>query len=70
MGMGKTLSILALVIKTIEESHVWAEERMNEEVSHSEIKHYAHSTLIIVPSACKEQIDSSAGHLNYELTRR
>ncbi|KPM46104.1 hypothetical protein AK830_g425 [Neonectria ditissima] len=54
MGMGKTLSILALVIKTIGDSHAWAEQSMSEEVTHSEIQHYAHSTLIIVPSACKD----------------
>ncbi|KAH7125932.1 SNF2 family N-terminal domain-containing protein [Dactylonectria macrodidyma] len=51
MGMGKTLSILALIIKTIEEGIPWAKESGNEELIHSGIQTYAHSTLIIVPSA-------------------
>ncbi|KAH7136885.1 SNF2 family N-terminal domain-containing protein [Dactylonectria estremocensis] len=51
MGMGKTLSILALIIKTVEEGYSWAEERRTEELIHSEIQQHAHSTLVIVPSA-------------------
>ncbi|KAL6401433.1 DNA repair and recombination protein rad5c [Ilyonectria robusta] len=51
MGMGKTLSILALVINTIEHGHQWAESRTNEVLSHSEIRHHTHCTLVVVPSA-------------------
>ncbi|KAH6988464.1 SNF2 family N-terminal domain-containing protein [Ilyonectria destructans] len=51
MGMGKTLSILALVINTIENGHEWAESRTDEALSHSQIRHHTHSTLVVVPSA-------------------
>ncbi|KAF7554933.1 hypothetical protein G7Z17_g2554 [Cylindrodendrum hubeiense] len=51
MGMGKTLSILALVINTIDQGHEWAQSSTNEELSHSDIEHHTHSTLVIVPSA-------------------
>lgn len=53
MGMGKTLSILALVIKTIEDGYEWAKENRINEHSHSRVKHHTHSTLIIVPAGCK-----------------
>ena len=53
MGMGKSLSILALIIETVEEGREWAENRRSETHAHAEINEYTHSTLVIVPSACK-----------------
>ncbi|CAM1506220.1 Fc.00g058610.m01.CDS01 [Cosmosporella sp. VM-42] len=51
MGMGKSLSILALIIKTIEDGQEWAEKNRNETHADSEVKEYTQSTLIVVPSA-------------------
>jgi hypothetical protein len=54
MGMGKTLSILALVTKTLEEAHKWTATDTGDD---SEIiiptKKRAAATLVIVPSARK-----------------
>lgn len=63
MGMGKTLSILALVINTIEHGHQWAESRTNEALSHSEIRHHTHCTLVVVPSACEQKAPGSPGSI-------
>lgn len=52
MGMGKSLSTLALIAKTIEEGRKWAEDSRADDYSHSEVKHHTHATLVIVPSAC------------------
>ncbi|PHH91757.1 hypothetical protein CDD83_10401 [Cordyceps sp. RAO-2017] len=51
MGMGKSLSVLALIIKTIEEGHAWAQRSRDEEFLHDGVKEYTHSTLVIVPFA-------------------
>lgn len=56
MGMGKTLSMLALVINTLEEGQEWAARSNSEDLTQCDIRNYAHSTLIIVPSACKDVI--------------
>jgi SNF2 family DNA or RNA helicase len=53
MGMGKSLAILALLIRTLERAHEWADGHRNEERSHSRAQTYSHSTLVVVPSACK-----------------
>ncbi|KAH6972212.1 SNF2 family N-terminal domain-containing protein [Ilyonectria sp. MPI-CAGE-AT-0026] len=60
MGMGKTLSILALIIKTVEEGYHWAKDSINEKPIRSRIQNYAHSTLVIVPSACGDPQSSDA----------
>jgi SNF2 family DNA or RNA helicase len=52
MGMGKTLSILALIIKTVESAHEWAEKGRQEEMIQSRIQQHAHSTLVVAPSEC------------------
>ncbi|KAI9157912.1 DNA repair protein RAD5B [Paramyrothecium foliicola] len=51
MGMGKTLSMLALILKTIEDGHTWAENENAEDLMHEKIQQHAHSTLIVCPSA-------------------
>jgi len=51
MGMGKSLAVLALVIRTLERAREWAEEHRLDEHTHSGSYTYSHSTLVIVPSA-------------------
>jgi SWI/SNF-related matrix-associated actin-dependent regulator of chromatin subfamily A3 len=54
MGMGKTLSILALVTKTLERAHKWASTSTEDEVdSLLPMKKRAAATLVVVPSARK-----------------
>jgi SWI/SNF-related matrix-associated actin-dependent regulator of chromatin subfamily A3 len=54
MGMGKSLSILSLITKTLDDAHSWAE---NQSVSLSNnvsaIKRPSPATLVVVSSACK-----------------
>ncbi|KFA54626.1 hypothetical protein S40293_02276 [Stachybotrys chartarum IBT 40293] len=51
MGMGKSLSTLALIIGTLQEGHEWAQKSRDEELGSSRIKAHSHGTLVIVPSA-------------------
>ncbi|KAM7190801.1 SNF2 family N-terminal domain containing protein [Naviculisporaceae sp. PSN 640] len=51
MGMGKSLSTLALIMKTLEDAHIWANEKRSEEHISGKVRRHSHSTLIIVPSA-------------------
>ncbi|KAI1871434.1 uncharacterized protein JN550_004428 [Neoarthrinium moseri] len=69
MGMGKSLSILSLIVETLAKGQEWAEERKSKgEDSH--LKGHTRSTLIVVSSAllinnwCKEIED----HLEDSLT--
>jgi SWI/SNF-related matrix-associated actin-dependent regulator of chromatin subfamily A3 len=52
MGMGKSLSTLALILRTVEEGRTWA---LNEEKPDldSHVGLHTHCTLIVVPSARK-----------------
>ncbi|KAF4456644.1 helicase-like transcription factor [Fusarium albosuccineum] len=50
MGMGKSLSILALVMKTMEDGEKWAKEQNNEHKGKKSVK-WSHSTLVIVSAA-------------------
>jgi len=52
MGMGKTLSILALILESLEAGRSWADAKLSEEQSSSTVRTYTHSTLILVPYAC------------------
>lgn len=57
MGMGKSLSILSLIVKTLDDARNWAvEEEKNSEKSKD--LHYSGSTLVVVSSARK----SSSNH--------
>lgn len=51
MGMGKSLSLLALILQTMDNSHTWVEEKRHAE--HVSTRRSTHSTLVIVPSARK-----------------
>lgn len=53
MGMGKSLSALALITKTFEMAHLWSQE-----VPSTTRKLRARASLIIVPSTRKFQPDS------------
>lgn len=52
MGMGKSLSILALIMKTLDNGQEWAEERDTEHKSRRSHK-FSRSTLVIVSAACE-----------------
>lgn len=59
MGMGKSLSILSLIIETLEDGQRWAEtQRLVEEPRH--VKAHTPSTLIVVSSAREYIFFSSA----------
>jgi len=53
MGMGKTLSILALLLQTLTHSHQWAQENKDSEFTQTGIQQHCHATLVIVPSGRK-----------------
>ncbi|RSL99878.1 hypothetical protein CDV31_012012 [Fusarium ambrosium] len=50
MGMGKSLSILALVMKTLDQGQEWAKEK-NEEHKDKKSINYSRSTLVVVSAA-------------------
>jgi hypothetical protein len=50
MGMGKSLSILALVMKTLDDGQEWAQQQ-NEGVEGKKAPKYSRSTLVVVSSA-------------------
>jgi SNF2 family DNA or RNA helicase len=50
MGMGKSLSILALIVKTMEGGRSWAEEQKTAEAVNA-IKIHSRATLVVVSSA-------------------
>ena len=52
MGMGKSLSILSLVLRTLGISERWARED-NQAEGHTKSKRRSRATLVIVPSARK-----------------
>ena len=49
--MGKSLSILALVTKTLDLASRWARENMSSAPAGDALEHRSQATLIIVPSA-------------------
>jgi SWI/SNF-related matrix-associated actin-dependent regulator of chromatin subfamily A3 len=51
MGMGKSLSILSLIVQTLEDGQKWAEKRKLEE--NAQVKGHTRSTLVVVSSACE-----------------
>ncbi|KAL4414676.1 SNF2 family domain-containing protein [Colletotrichum abscissum] len=73
MGMGKSLSILSLIVKTLDYARNWAvEEEKNSEKSKD--LHYSGSTLVVVSSALliynwtneiKKHVDGSLTHIKY-----
>jgi SNF2-related domain len=67
MGMGKTLSILALITNTLEKAHDWASTSAGDEMdSHLPVKKRTAATLVIVPSACKSQNLEAFTHAHQE----
>lgn len=52
MGMGKSLSILSLIVKTLENGQQWAEQEEQNNENNKEL-HYSGSTLVVVSSARK-----------------
>ena len=68
MGMGKSLAVLALVIRTLDRAREWAAGHRHDEHPHSTAHAYSHSTLVVVPSARKSnsspfKYSSSLTHL-------
>jgi SNF2 family DNA or RNA helicase len=56
MGMGKSLSILALIMKTLDKSKEWAEGKNAEHKSKRSLR-FSRSTLIVVSAACEYLLD-------------
>ena len=52
MGMGKSLSILALIAKTLDDGKEWAQQQNDSAEGKAALKH-SRSTLVVVPSARK-----------------
>ena len=52
MGMGKSLSILALVMKTLDNGKEWAKEKNGEHKGRKTTR-FSKSTLVVVSAACK-----------------
>lgn len=50
MGMGKSLSILSLIVKTLDDARNWAVEEENNSEKSKDL-HYSGSTLVVVSSA-------------------
>jgi hypothetical protein len=50
MGMGKTLSILALLLKTYEKGQKWAQEKRESEFTETRVRSHSAATLVVVPS--------------------
>lgn len=50
MGMGKTLSILALLLQTLDSAHQWAQKKECADIMNNRIQRHSHGTLVIVPS--------------------
>lgn len=63
MGMGKSLSILSLVIRTLETARDWASSQAESGTPMAEPKKCSRATLVIVSSACK-----LVGHHLYSLS--
>lgn len=54
MGMGKSLSILSLITKTLGNAHVWASSGIKPLANEIRVrKRASRATLVVVPSACK-----------------
>ncbi|KAI0592763.1 SNF2 family N-terminal domain-containing protein [Biscogniauxia sp. FL1348] len=50
MGMGKSLSILALIMKTLDDGKEWA-QKQNDDAGGKKVHKYSQSTLVVVTSA-------------------
>jgi SWI/SNF-related matrix-associated actin-dependent regulator of chromatin subfamily A3 len=62
MGMGKSLSILALITKTLDDGKEWAQQQ-NDSAEGKALKH-SRSTLVVVPSArTRPSFSNRKGHL-------
>lgn len=51
--MGKSLSILSLIVETLEAGQRWADERRSSSYEVSQLKGHTRATLIVVSSARK-----------------
>jgi SNF2 family DNA or RNA helicase len=50
MGMGKSLSILALIVHTLEDGETWAHDQRNSDDTNKTLQ-YSRATLVVVSSA-------------------
>lgn len=62
MGMGKSLSILALAMKTLDDGVEWATQSRDDEESNKPQVKYSRSTLIVVSASCKSTQRSSKAY--------
>lgn len=51
MGMGKSLSILTLIVDSINDGQDWADQKNSEHAGHRTPVQYSRSTLVVVSSA-------------------
>ena len=58
MGMGKSLSTLALITKTLDDAADWVEEKKADPEPHSGLKP-CKATLVVVPSASKSFVSTA-----------
>lgn len=56
MGMGKSLSTLALAMKTLDNGIEWAKQPKNDEELNKRGMRYSRSTLIVVSASCKSTV--------------
>ncbi|KAL2681200.1 hypothetical protein Neosp_008807 [[Neocosmospora] mangrovei] len=63
MGMGKSLSILALVMRTLDQGQEWAKEKNEENKDRKSVK-FSRSTLVVVSAACKHTLSESSHDSN------
>jgi len=63
MGMGKSLSTLALITKTLDDAADWVEEKKTNPEPHSRLKP-CKATLVVVPSA-STSFPSTVSESNY-----
>jgi hypothetical protein len=66
MGMGKSLSILSLIVETLEKGQTWADKRKAEGRT-GHLRGYTRSTLIVVSSA--RQLRSFGQIVHHSLTK-
>lgn len=56
MGMGKSLSILSLIIRTLDTARDWASSQDKSDTPGAQVNQTSRATLIIVSSACESGV--------------
>lgn len=56
MGMGKTLTMISVIVQSLSQASSYVTEMQSSEHHSGKAQIYSHSTLIVVPSACKSSV--------------